>query len=257
MGALHRGHACLLKEGRRLAGKRGVLVASIFVNPTQFGPQEDFARYPRPLRQDLSICREAGVDAVFLPEKEDLYPEGASVWVEEECLSAVLCGESRPGHFRGVCTVVAKLLGIVRPDVLLLGEKDWQQLSILRRMVRELFMGVRVEGVPTVRDPDGLAMSSRNAYLDAAARAVAPQIYAALQGTVAQVAEGEISVGRLRSSLHKALAKIPGAQVDYAEIVDAETLQRPRHLKQPCRALVAVYLGGARLIDNVALAPPF
>lgn len=256
MGALHRGHETLLQEGRRLAGKRGLLVASIFVNPTQFGPGEDFSRYPRPLPDDLRSCRRTGVDAVFLPEAGDLYPAEASVWVDEDRLSAVLCGKSRPGHFRGVCTVVAKLLAVVRPDKLVLGEKDWQQLTILRRMVRELFFPVQVIGIPTVREADGLAMSSRNQYLDAEAREAAPGIYRALQQTAARVSAGERSAARLRRSLRRSLEKISGAGVDYAEIVDAETLHPSGRVESPCRALVAVRLGGTRLIDNIALLPP-
>jgi pantoate--beta-alanine ligase len=256
MGALHEGHAALLRHGRKLAGKDGRLVCSIFVNPTQFGPREDFARYPRTLKEDLAICRACGVDAVFSPKPEEMYAPDDSVRVVENALSQTLCGASRPGHFTGVCTIVAKLFLIFRPQVAVFGEKDWQQLAIIRRMVRDLFLPVRVVGLPTVREPDGLALSSRNRYLTPEQRAVAPGLARALRECAAHAEAGETSVARLRGWLRRRLDSLPGAVVDYAEIVAADTLRPMTKLDQPARALVAVFFGQTRLIDNWAILPP-
>jgi pantoate--beta-alanine ligase len=165
MGALHDGHATLIDEARCRAGQNGCVVVSIFINPTQFGPNEDFAKYPRTLEEDLAICRRHGADAVFTPVAEEIYPMNDSTFVDETSLSLGLCGESRPGHFRGVCTVVAKLFQIIRPDAAVFGEKDYQQLAVIRRMVRDLFFPIEIIGHPTVREADGLALSSRNRYL--------------------------------------------------------------------------------------------
>jgi pantoate--beta-alanine ligase len=248
MGALHAGHAALIRSSRKLAGPRGAVVVSIFVNPTQFGPKEDFSSYPRPFRNDILLCRSAGADAVFAPPVEELYAGDASVTVDESRLSGVLCGRSRTGHFRGVCTVVAKLLLIVQPTHAVFGEKDWQQLAILRRMVRDLNFPVEVIGHPTVREPDGLATSSRNAYLTAGERALAPRIQEALLS-----AASKKSPAAIESSARKALSTIPGARLDYVEAVDAASLLPLKNRKSPGRLAAAVFVGKARLIDNVAL----
>lgn len=249
MGALHHGHAALIRKARALAGEAGSVVVSIFVNPTQFGPKEDFAAYPRPLAADLRVCREAGTDAVFHPAAPAMYTEDHSIWVEEDRLSRALCGRSRPGHFRGVCTVVAKLFLIVRPDVAVFGEKDWQQLAVLRRMARDLNFDVRIVGHPTVREADGLATSSRNAYLTPKERTAAPGIFRALRDAAAGGLAPQVAVRKAMA----AISKIPGARVDYVEAVDAATLQPLANRQTAGRLLAAVFLGRARLIDNVAL----
>ena len=253
MGALHEGHVALVRRARKLAGKRGKVIVSIFVNPIQFGPNEDLSKYPRSPSQDLEICRRSGVDLVYRPSAEQMYHEDRSVFVDESSLSRRLCGASRPGHFRGVCTVVAKLFLILRPQAAVFGEKDWQQLAIIRRMVRDLDFSIRIIGHPTIREPDGLAMSSRNKYLTAEERSVAPEIYAALRAAAAQRrVEDILKAGRRR------IEQIPGARIDYLELVDAETIQPPaKDFRRPMRLAVAVFLGKARLIDNIAVPPGF
>lgn len=248
MGALHAGHAALIRSARKQAGTHGSVVVSIFVNPTQFGPKEDFASYLRPFRRDLSISRAAGADAVFAPSVEEMYSGDSSVAVEESNLSQSLCGRSRPGHFRGVCTVVAKLFLIVQPTHAVFGEKDWQQFAILRRMVRDLDFPVKMIGRPTVREPDGLATSSRNARLTAAERLLAPRIHAALQAAALKKSPAAVEAGAKKS-----LSAIPGARLDYVEAVDALTLEPLKSRKSPGRLACAVFLGKARLIDNIAL----
>jgi len=258
MGALHEGHASLIRRARRAAGAHGSVVVSIFVNPTQFGPKEDFSRYPRPFSRDRALCFREGVDLLFHPKAEAMYSEDASVTLSEKMLSLGLCGASRPGHFDGVCTVVCMLFQIVRPEIAIFGEKDWQQLAVIRRMVRDLKMPVKIIGHPTVREEDGLAMSSRNSLLEPEARRAAPRIYQALLATVMEYESGELSVAKLRRCLQHDLASIPGASVDYAEIVHGETLQSLKKINGtiPARALVAVRFGPVRLIDNIALVLP-
>jgi pantoate--beta-alanine ligase len=248
MGALHTGHAALIRRARRLAGREGAVVVSIFVNPTQFGPKEDFSKYPRPVAADDKLCREAGADLVFRPAVDEMYAPDASVFVDESRLSAGLCGESRPGHFRGVCTVVAKLFLVVQPDIAVFGEKDWQQLAILRRMVRDLDFPVRIVGHPTVREADGLAVSSRNAYLSPAERAVAPGIRAAMLAAAARRTPAAI----LREASRR-IAAVPGARLDYVRLVDSDTLEPARNLRRGTTLAVAVFLGRARLIDNLQI----
>ncbi len=250
MGALHEGHAALIRAARR---RTGFVVVSIFVNPTQFGPQEDFARYPRTPDADRAVCGAAGADLVFAPSVGEMYPEGSATFVEVTGLQDVLEGASRPGHFRGVCTVVLKLFNIVQPDVAYFGQKDAQQARIVRQMVRDLNVPVEVQVEPTVREPDGLAMSSRNRYLSAGERAAAPRISAALREVRERAAAGEGDAARLEAALAAALAAIPGAKVDYARIVDADTLRPLARLDRPALATVAVFLGNTRLIDNVTL----
>jgi pantoate--beta-alanine ligase len=250
MGALHEGHAALVRAAR--AGS-GFVVVSIFVNPTQFGPKEDFAKYPRTLEADQKVCADAGADLIFAPAVEEMYPANSFTFVEVGKLGDHLCGASRPGHFRGVCTVVLKLFNIVRPDAAHFGAKDYQQARIITQMVGDLNVPVAVRVEPTVREADGLAMSSRNRYLSTAERAVAPRIYQALQTTRARALAGEIDVARLESALAAELAAIPGARVDYARVVDDATLQPIARLDRPAVAAAAVFLGTTRLIDNITV----
>jgi pantoate--beta-alanine ligase len=251
MGALHHGHEALIARARRLAGPKGSVVVSIFLNPIQFGPREDITAYPKPLKNDLVVCRRAGADAVFLPTVADMYGPDRSVFVDEESLSSVLCGRSRPGHFRGVCTVVAKLFNIVQPTHAIFGEKDWQQLAIIRRMVRDLNFPVEIVASPTVRESDGLAASSRNAYLTPEERALAAHIHAAMQSAATKLKD-PVAIVKV---LVGALEKIPNARLDYAEAVDAVTLMALKNRKSEGRLAVAVFLGKARLIDNIPLPP--
>jgi pantoate--beta-alanine ligase len=250
MGALHRGHGELIRAAKKACD---FVVVSVFVNPTQFGPKEDFAKYPRTLDSDRQLSADAGGDLIFAPTPAEMYPDGSVTFVEVTQLDQVLCGPRRPGHFRGVATVVLKLFNIVLPDVAVFGAKDAQQAIIIRRMVRDLNVPVTVQVEPTIREADGLAMSSRNRYLSAEDRALAPKIYEALRATQARAAAGEFDVARLESGLHAAVAAIPGARVDYANILDADSLTPMTRLDRPALAAVAVFLGTTRLIDNVIL----
>ena len=250
MGALHAGHAALIRSARN---NTGFVVVSVFVNPTQFGPSEDYAKYPRTLDADRAVCAEAGADLIFAPAVDEMYPARSVTFVEVTELDRELCGPRRPGHFRGVCTVVAKLFQIVLPDVAFFGQKDAQQARIIRQMVRDLNFPVEVRVEPTVREPDGLAMSSRNRYLSATDRANAAGIYRALQAVKARAAAGEIDVARLESMLTGDLAAIPGTRLDYARIVDADTLGPLPRLDRPALVAVAVFLGTTRLIDNISI----
>ena len=248
MGALHHGHESLIKNARKIAGKKGAVLVSIFVNPTQFGPKEDFQAYPRPLSKDLATCKRAGADAVFLPSAVEMYAAGASVTVSESRLSPTLCGRSRAGHFDGVCTIVAKLFLVAQPTHAVFGEKDWQQLAIIRRMARDLNFPVAIESFPTVREKDGLAASSRNAYLTTQERSLAPLIHSAMTK-----ATNLKKPQAILKSCTEAIGKIPGARIDYVEAVDACTLDPLLNRKNPGRLAAAVFLGKARLIDNIPL----
>ena len=250
MGALHSGHGELIRACKENAN---FVVVSVFVNPTQFGPNEDFARYPRTLDADRTLCKEAGGDLAFIPSVEEMYPSPHRTSVTMERLGNGLCGASRPGHFSGVCTVVLKLFNIVSPDVSLFGAKDYQQAAIVRQMVLDLNVPVEVRVIPTVRESDGLAMSSRNRYLSADNRNYAPAIYRALVSIRDRANAGERSVVLLEEGLGLELAAIPGARVDYARIVDASTLESMLQLDKPAVAAVAVELGYTRLIDNINL----
>jgi pantoate--beta-alanine ligase len=252
MGYLHDGHLSLLREGRRRAGD-GALVLLIFVNPTQFGPREDLARYPRDEPGDLAKAASCGVDVAFCPlDPRELYPHGKRTWVEVEGLDRHLCGASRPGHFKGVCTVVAKLWGLVRPDVALFGEKDYQQLAILRRMHADLNLVGEVASMPIVREPDGLAMSSRNTNLAPPARQAARAIPRYLAAVRERFAAGERDAAALLGDAAAALA--PG-RVDYASLVDADALEPVETVTRPALCAVAAFFGGVRLIDNCVLTP--
>lgn len=250
MGYLHEGHARLLRRGRR----RGeVLVLSIFVNPLQFGPHEDFERYPRDPRRDLALARREGVDVVFMPERGDLIPPGAQTHVEVERLTRGLCGASRPGHFRGVTTIVAKLFHLVRPHVALFGEKDYQQLAAIRQMVRDLDFGLAVVGVPIVRDRDGLALSSRNRYLSREERERALSLSRGLRRARDLYRRGERRPAPLVRAVRGVLEATLGARIDYVELVDAQTLEPARDCSRPALLATAVWIGKTRLIDNLIL----
>lgn len=254
MGALHEGHATLIREARKLAGSDATVAASIFVNPLQFGPNEDFDRYPRTLEPDLALCQEAGADMVFAPSVKEVYFPDRSIKILETSLSNVLCGASRPGHFDGVCTVVAKLFNLVQPDVSLFGKKDYQQLAIIRRLVRDLDIPVEVQGVETVRESDGLAMSSRNRYLSAAERAQAPALHGALSLAHEAWQSGVTGSRRLLEIIHQHLAANASlGRKDYISIVDRHTLQPLDIVKNDGLIALAVFFDKARLIDNIEL----
>jgi pantoate--beta-alanine ligase len=256
MGYLHEGHRSLLVAARRLAdtgGRRGVAVASVFVNPAQFGPGEDLARYPRDLEGDLAKCGAAGIDRVLAPaDPGQIYHPGHETWVTVERASQGLCGASRPGHFRGVATVVAKLFNLTLPHVAVFGEKDFQQLAVIRAMVRDLSFGIEVVGMPIVREPDGLALSSRNAYLSPEERVRALALSRALLAARDAAARGERDAAALRARAGETIAAA-GARVDYVEIVHPETLAPVPRADPGAVMLVAAFVGRTRLIDNVRL----
>jgi pantoate--beta-alanine ligase len=250
MGALHEGHASLIRAAR---AETGFVVVSVFVNPTQFGPNEDLSRYPRPWETDLETCRRERVDLVFRPEPATIYPPGYRTFVEVTGLQDVLCGASRPGHFRGVATVVLKLFNLVQPDAAYFGQKDAQQVRIIQQMVRDLDVPISIRVCPTVREPDGLALSSRNRYLDPDQRRRAVVLYQSLEEVRRRVAAGERDATVLRRLLVERLSAIPGAVPDFAEVVDADSLQPVTAIDGPILAALAVKFGSARLIDNVLL----
>ena len=251
MGALHRGHLELIRVAREHAGNDGEVAVSIFVNPLQFEPGSDFEKYPRPESADERYCEDAGVNLLFRPR--ELYSDDRSVYVEETRLSAGLCGAARPGHFRGVCTVVAKLFNLLAPSAAVFGEKDYQQLAIIRRMVRDLNFAIEIIGVPTVREADGLALSSRNQYLSADERIVAPALYQAMLRVKELVAAGENSVSKLIDVARDMIASVKGARIDYISIVDRENLQPLKKLRPNSLIALAVFIGKTRLIDNLRL----
>lgn len=250
MGYLHEGHLSLIRKAREYAD---TVVVSIFVNPAQFGPNEDFAAYPRDFEHDEKLCREAGADILFYPTAENMYLGDHSLWLSEESLSATLCGAARPGHFRGVCTIVAKLLNIVQPDVMVLGEKDAQQLRVLRRMVRDMNFGVKIVAAPTVREPDGLAMSSRNKYLSPAERNEAVCLFRSLEKAKELFTAGERDAEKIKAAVRGIIAATSGTP-DYIEVVDDETLQPVERMERPALLALAVKFSGTRLIDNTVLA---
>ena len=248
MGYLHEGHLSLVRCAKR---ENDAVVVSIFVNPTQFGAGEDYERYPRNLERDLKLLDQEGVDIVFAPSVEDMYPEGYSTYVEETKLSQRWEGEYRPGHFRGVCTVVTKLFNIVKPDKAYFGEKDYQQLKVIQKMVKDLNMDIEIVGCPIVREKDGLAMSSRNTYLTEEERKEATAIYQSFQLAQKLVKEGLRDPRKLEEEIKKYLKKFPLIkQIDYVAVVDEETLEPAKEIKGRERILVAVRMPSARLIDN-------
>jgi pantoate--beta-alanine ligase len=250
MGALHAGHVSLLQRART---ETGFVAATIFVNPAQFGPQEDLAKYPRPIEQDLKLCRDADVDLVFMPDAAAIYPEGFATWVEVTGLSDVLEGASRPGHFRGVSTVVLKLLNIVHPDGAYFGAKDYQQQTLIRRMVRDLDLPVEIVVCPTVRESDGLALSSRNMYLSRGERKSAIALYESLQLAERRLREGERDVVAVSQAMRDHLNSRSGVVADYAVIADPDTLELLAEPRPRMVALVAARVGTTRLIDNLII----
>jgi pantoate--beta-alanine ligase len=250
MGALHKAHGEMVRVAREHSGHDGEVVLSIFVNPLQFEPGSDYERYPRPEKTDEEFCRNVGVDFLFRPSVAEMYADDRSVFVEESSLSSSLEGRSRPGHFRGVCTVVAKLFNILSADVALFGEKDFQQLVIVRRMVRDLNFKTNIIAVPTLREEDGLACSSRNQYLSLEERKQAMVLYKALQ---AAANAGNKSATEIVDLVSKVIAEAPLARIDYVELVDAETLQQVETVRPNSLLALAVFFGKTRLIDNIRL----
>ena len=278
MGYLHAGHLSLVQRARQTVGKSGVVVVSIYVNPTQFGPKEDLSKYPRDLKRDVKLCRGAGVDVVFTPSDAEMYPNGSggkrfvashfqgqgtdeavpstgfSTYVVEEKLSQTMEGASRPAHFRGVTTVVAKLFNLVLPDVAVFGAKDWQQAAIVQRMVADLNFPVRIMVAPTLRERDGLAMSSRNKYLAGDLRRQATVLWRAIQTTRVVVKKsGTVSMAKLKADLKKLIATEPDAKLDYVEFFESDTLSPVPKVKLGTHMALAVFIGKTRLIDNAQL----
>jgi pantoate--beta-alanine ligase len=252
MGALHAGHARLMERAREGCGE---VVASIFVNPLQFDRSDDLERYPRTLDADLAVCERAGVDTVFAPSVHEMYPVPMVCAVDVQRLADHLCGAFRPGHFRGVATVVLKLLQIVQPDVAYFGEKDAQQLAVVRRMVTDLNVPVRIVGVDTVREPDGLALSSRNQRLNAQERELAPCLYRALQAAAAAIAGGITDAAEVRRRALAELPEHPLLRLEYLDVVDREEMQPVTSITGPVTVAAALWVGGTRLIDNISSRP--
>ena len=251
MGFFHRGHVSLMEYGRTIGAR---LVVSLFVNPAQFGPQEDLARYPRDLERDARLARDAGADCLYTPGTGAMYPPGYQTYVEVESLSDGLCGASRPGHFRGVATVVLKLLNQVSPRVAVFGEKDYQQLMVITRMAADLNLDTEIVGRPIVREPDGLAMSSRNTYLSPEERGSALCLYRALLAARELVASGARSREHILAAGRQIINATPGARIDYVALVDPATLQEVEAIRGEARLLLAVWLNQTRLIDNTLLS---
>ena len=256
MGYLHAGHSSLVERARRLVGRAGVVVVSIYVNPTQFAPHEDLAKYPRDFQRDRALCRAAGVDVIFAPPDPEMYPGGAtgdySTYVVEETLAQGLEGAARPTHFRGVTTVVAKLFHLVLPTVAVFGAKDWQQAAVVQRMVRDLNFPLRMVIAPTHREADGLAMSSRNKYLSAEERPQATILWRAMQRAKAAVraANGPVPAAALKQDLVALIATQPAARLEYVEFFDPETLRPVAEVRRGAQLALAVFVGRTRLIDN-------
>jgi pantoate--beta-alanine ligase len=262
MGYLHAGHLSLVERARRLAGRRGKVVVSIYVNPAQFGPKEDFSRYPRDLKRDLKLCRAAGADVVFTPADREMYPPpgkarstGFSTYVVEGQLSQGMEGASRPGHFRGVTTVVAKLFHLVQPDVAVFGAKDFQQAAVIRRMARDLNFPLRIVVAPTLREPDGLAMSSRNKYLTGDLRSQAIVLWRSIRHAQAAIRDSSkaIAASRLKAEIKHCVKQARAARLDYVEFFDPETLQPVTKVIRGTQMALAVFVGRTRLIDNARL----
>jgi pantoate--beta-alanine ligase len=250
MGYFHEGHLALMRYGRQHGDR---LVVSLFVNPTQFGPGEDLERYPRDLQQDSALAREVGVDVLYTPAAADMYPPGYQTYVTVEDLSRPMCGASRPGHFRGVATVVLKLFHQVMPHLAIFGEKDYQQLAVIKRMVADLNVPVEVVGRPIVREEDGLAMSSRNAYLSPEERRAALGLFQALTRARILAASGETKADKILGEVQQMLNQNPHTRLDYAVLVDPTTLKNVDAIQGPVRLAVAAWVGGTRLLDNMLL----
>ncbi|HEY2144267.1 MAG TPA: pantoate--beta-alanine ligase [Candidatus Udaeobacter sp.] len=254
MGALHRAHGELIRIAREHAGQRGEVAVSIFVNPLQFEPGSDYECYPRPERQDEDFCRSTGVDLLFRPTPAEMYADDRSVFVEETTLSSTLEGKSRPGHFRGVCTVVAKLFNILSPNAAVFGEKDFQQLAIIRRMVRDLNFKIDIVAVPTMREGDGLAFSSRNKYLNLEERKQAPVLRRALLAAAEKAKAGEKSAKAIVDLARRVIREASLARIDYVDLVDAENLHPIEIVRPKSLLALAVFFGRTRLIDSILLA---
>jgi pantoate--beta-alanine ligase len=253
MGSLHAGHLSLIVRARRAAGHKGKVAVSLYVNPTQFGPKEDLAHYPRHFARDKTLCRRAGVDVLFAPSDREMYPEGFSTYVIEGRLSQDMEGAARPGHFRGVATVVAKLFHIIQPTVAVFGAKDFQQAAVVRQMVSDLNFPLKIIVAPTVREPGGLALSSRNQYLSAVQYKQAFILWQAIQRARAAVACGPVPAAKLKQQLRALIASRPQARPDYVEFFDPQTLAPVREVRKGTHLALAVFIGKIRLIDNAAL----
>jgi len=251
MGALHKGHLSLVE---RCHSESDLTVVSIYVNPTQFGPQEDLNHYPRNLEKDIDLLRNYHVDIVFTPDDVQMYPEGYCTWVQVEGLSDILCGASRPGHFRGVATIVLKLMHIVNPKLMFMGMKDYQQIIVLEKMIEDLNLETKIVRCPIVREPDGLAMSSRNSYLTPDERQRATCLIKALKNAQKMVNEGHLDSSILISEAENIIKQSDG-RIDYIKIVDGSTLQELPEVRSGSRMMLAVYIGNTRLIDNIELLP--
>jgi pantoate--beta-alanine ligase len=252
MGALHVAHLSLMEAAKR---DGTFLVVTLFVNPTQFGPNEDFASYPRNEAGDLAACERVGADLVFIPLVEEMYPPGAATSVHVAKLTETLCGADRPGHFDGVSTVVTKLFNIVQPDVAYFGQKDAQQLAVIRRMTRDLDLPIEIVGCPTVREPDGLAVSSRNAYLSEPQRKQATCLYRALTEAKTRIASGETDPTAITAAMRQTVSAAGPANIDYISVVDPESMQPVRRIERPVLIALAVRIGTTRLIDNLQVDP--
>jgi len=250
MGFLHEGHASLVRKARK---DTDYVIVSIFVNPSQFGPKEDFKKYPRDLKRDLDICKIEGADIIFVPKPKDMYPDGYSTYVSVEGITEKLCGASRPGHFRGVATVVVKLFNIAMPDIAYFGQKDAQQAIVIKKMAEDLNMDVDVKIMPIVREKDGLAMSSRNAYLSSGERIQAASLYKALRLAKRLFDHGERNSAKIISRMREIIGKEPDAKIDYIAIVDTKELKAVKKISGRALAAVAARVGNTRLIDNVIL----
>lgn len=252
MGAFHEGHLSLFRRARARCARVAV---SVFVNPLQFGPGEDFERYPRDFSRDSALAQQEGVDVIFHPDTKEMYPEPQAITVDPGTLGKPLCGRSRPGHFAGVATVVAKLLNILQPDRVFFGQKDAQQAVIIERMIQELGFPVEMEVCPTVREPDGLAMSSRNAYLNPEERGRATVLYRSLCHAATLIRSGERDASRIEREMREMIGAVPGADLDYASVVDRHTLESVSTIDREVLLAVAVRFGKTRLIDNVIAGP--
>ncbi len=250
MGYLHEGHLSLVKDSLR---KADITVVSIFVNPAQFGPREDFKEYPRDLNRDSEVLEREGVDYLFVPEAGEMYPQGYKTYVEVHDLQDKLCGRSRPGHFRGVCTVVLKLFNIVNPDISFFGQKDAQQAIILKKMVKELNLGVKIDALPIIREEDGLALSSRNKYLTREGRKTALVLSKSLKKAQSMMEKGQRDSAVIIKEMKEIIGREPLAKIDYVEIVDMDNLDPVARIEKEALAAVAVFIGKVRLIDNTIL----
>ncbi len=252
MGYLHEGHLSIIRAARN---QSDIVIVSIFVNPVQFGPDEDFEKYPRDIKKDEELLKECGVDIIFYPKKEDMYPEGFSTYVDVEKMTENLCGKSRPGHFRGVTTVVMKLFEIIKPDIAYFGQKDAQQAYVVKKMIEDLNMDITMKIMPIIREEDGLAMSSRNIYLTKPERKDTPLLYESLKLAEGLIGSGEISPKKIIKKMRDLLSEKPSLKIDYISIVDTKSLREVTTVEGEVLIAIAVFIGKTRLIDNIILSP--